>query len=56
MSENVMQFPLPPGQLWSFRMGGREHILVIRPIRRGQKRKRAQVINIATKIPRRAKQ
>jgi hypothetical protein len=56
MSEKVTPFPLPPGQLCSFRMGGRDHILVIAPIMPGLKRKRAEVINIATKTPLRVEQ
>ena len=56
MSEKVTPFPLPPGQLFSFRMGGRDHILVIAPIKRGLKRKRAEVINISTKTPRSVEQ
>ena len=43
-----MQFPLPPSQLFRFRVGGREHILVIPAVRLELRPKRAEVIPIST--------
>ena len=48
MNEKVMQFPLPPRELFSFRVGRREHILVIPAVRPGLRPTRADVIPIST--------
>jgi len=48
MNEKVTQLPLPPGQLYSFRMGRRVYILVIAAMRPGLRHKRAEVIPIST--------
>ena len=51
MNEKVTPFPLPPSQLFSFRMGGRVHVLVIPAMVPGRKPKRAEVIPISTTSP-----
>ena len=48
MNDKVTQFPLPPRELFSFRVGRREHILVIPAVRRGLRPTRAEVIPISS--------
>ncbi len=43
-----MLFPLPPSELFNFRVGGRVHVLVIPAVRPGLRPKRAEVIPILT--------
>jgi hypothetical protein len=48
MKEKVTQFPLPPSQRISFRIGDRVHVLVIPAVLPGRQPKRAEVIPIST--------
>src|SRR6266478_9281322 len=48
MTEKVMLFPLPPSELFNFRVGGRVHVLVISAVRPELQSKRAEVIPIST--------
>ena len=48
MKEKVAQFPLPPSQKISFRIGDRLHVLIIPAVPPYHQPKRAEVIPIST--------
>jgi hypothetical protein len=49
MNDNVTQFPPDPKRLVTFKIGGREHVLIVPAFPLARRPNRAEVIPISTK-------